>query len=895
MKRLLLVIFLVSAASLSWASHIVGGEFELIHQEGFTYKIRLILYFDVVNGNPGAFDNTVNVSIFQSADDSRVRNITIPYARTTRVDYFQPACSNGEVVTDKIIYEIDWYFDPRAYDDPEGYYLVWQRCCRNYTISNIFSAPPQQGVSAGQTFYLKFPPVVDENGEPFVNSSPQLFPPLNDYACPNRPYWVDFAGVDFDGDSLVYSLASPLSTQFESALPPNGENLAAPYPVTIWKPGFDLNNIMNGFPPLRISDEGFLTVTPLSQGLFVFAVQVDEFRDGVKIGEVRRDFQMLVVDKCPLADPPQVIGYKIDQPNLGYDNNMSVTFNQGIAQEERCIIVEVSDLDSQKAVDDFSEWVLIRAIPIGFKDNVSEVLPTQIGATLTNGSTAEFEICFPECPYVEDGPFQIGIVAFDDACALPLTDTLKVDVTIQPPPNTPPYFETADIDLTVLEAKDGFFSADIVARDADNDTLELSFFPQDFVLEDFGMTVEQYVDQPGEIRTRFDWNYDCLQTSFDGKQQFEIFAVVDDYDFCQFAHPDTLEINLEIILPDNTFPEIFSEDLGDREDDYFKLERELLETINFDIFAEDLDNDPIRVMAEGANFSLGLLGAQFPTVEGTGNPGLEATFNWYLDCLRFNLAAQDSFRFYLFVEDIDYCNITSMDTLTVDVIVSEPENVAPEFTFISATPLVTVDGNQGSMTVGDPLILNVIAEDANPNFVDLELVRVEGEDANQNFAFENASGFKKAASKLIWVPDCEALALDQPSSKYTFTFRATDDYCIENASNEVQFVLTVNDIEPEPTQFLPPNFFSPNGDEYNSFFALEWTDENGQEFTTGLPLDNCAGTFIEVKIINRWGREVYRSGKRDFRWYGDGEPSGVYYYYVKYTNREFKGSITMLY
>ena len=80
--------------------------------------------------------------------------------------------------------------------------------------------------AAGQTFYLEFPPVV-KDGQPFINSSPRLFPPLNDYACPRKPYYVDFAGVDDDGDSLVYSLVTPLSTHSIIAIPPL---LPAPYP-----------------------------------------------------------------------------------------------------------------------------------------------------------------------------------------------------------------------------------------------------------------------------------------------------------------------------------------------------------------------------------------------------------------------------------------------------------------------------------------------------------------------------------------------------------------------------------------------------------------------------------------------------------------------------------------
>ena len=75
------------------------------------------------------------------------------------------------------------------------------------------------GQSAGQTFYLEFPPVI-KDGQPFINSSPSLFPPLNDYACPRKPYYVDFAGVDDDGDSLVYSLVTPLSTHSSDPFPP---------------------------------------------------------------------------------------------------------------------------------------------------------------------------------------------------------------------------------------------------------------------------------------------------------------------------------------------------------------------------------------------------------------------------------------------------------------------------------------------------------------------------------------------------------------------------------------------------------------------------------------------------------------------------------------------------
>jgi hypothetical protein len=45
-------------------------------------------------------------------------------------------------------------------------------------------------------------------------------------------------------------------------------------------------------------------------------VRIDEYRSGEKIGESRRDFQMLVVDACPQAEPPQILGKKITESDF---------------------------------------------------------------------------------------------------------------------------------------------------------------------------------------------------------------------------------------------------------------------------------------------------------------------------------------------------------------------------------------------------------------------------------------------------------------------------------------------------------------------------------------------------------------------------------------------------
>ena len=198
MKRVVLtfaVVLLVKC--ISFATHIVGGEFEILHVEGDTYLFRQIQYFDEVNGNPQAKDFDINASIFRKRDNAFVRSIYMPRVTESYVPYTNPICTNDKLVTNRIIYSAEITLSPGSFSDPQGYYMVWERCCRNNIITNI--TKPDE---TGQTFYLEFP-AIRKNGEAFRNSSPQLFPPLSDYACVDRFYYVDFRGTDPDGDSLI--------------------------------------------------------------------------------------------------------------------------------------------------------------------------------------------------------------------------------------------------------------------------------------------------------------------------------------------------------------------------------------------------------------------------------------------------------------------------------------------------------------------------------------------------------------------------------------------------------------------------------------------------------------------------------------------------------------------
>jgi len=772
MKKSLFALLLMIVLPV-YGSHIVGGEFELIHISAYNYQLNMILYFDDINGNPGAQDPSATVSFYRKRDNVFITSLLLPLISRIPVSYSQPACSSDFLKTDKLIYSAAITLSPDTFNDAEGYYISWQRCCRNYNITNIYSEDPNLGgISAGQTFYLEFPPVL-KNGGQFINSSPHLFPPLSDYGCPGRPYYVNFAGVDDDNDSIVYSLTTPLNTTEPVGLPPASPG---PYPLVKWRPGYSIQNIVGGTPDLRISRDGLLTCTPTTIGLFVFAVKVEEFRNGAKIGETRRDFQMLVVDGCQPDKPPQIVGKKLTDSTFTYVNTMPVSFADTVKDGTRCITVQVSDPDSQDPAHNYSQNISIRAVPLNFKksDIGNIILPSVTSATLTNGSTKEFTICFPQCPFI-NAPYQIGIIAADDACSLPMTDTLKVTVTVQPPPNANAYFLAPKITTAQLN-EGGSASWPFAARDDDGDNLVLSVIPDGFGLKDAGMTYSVLNQSPGSANGTISWNAFCKKYEFAKKTNFTIRILVDDQDLCNFIHYDTAIFNLNVVLPQiSPTLKIYNEN------------RSL-----------DLTDKSIEV-------SLAHLG--------------------------FDLLGTDS-------------NVSEIDTLNLSL-TNATGNIPPvDYTFLSATGLHNVE------------------------------------------------------SKFSWDPTCSIFKDGSYDNQYKFQFIVTNNHCKTPTFDSAFVKIRIKDIDPSDKNFQPANVITTYPDHCNDFFAIDGFESEpnceGQiRQVPSAPIDNCSNRFERVRIYDRWGKLVFESTDRKFRWYAQNEAAGVYYYLIKYTLKEYKSSITV--
>jgi hypothetical protein len=883
------------------ASHIVGGEFELRHISGTSYRLSLILYFDEINGAPGARDPFADVRIFRKRDNFIMANaIRLQQVSITNVDYTQPSCSKGEIITSRILYTTTIQLSPAQYNDPQGYYVSWERCCRNYNITNIFSENPALGNrTAGQTFYMEFPPVV-KSGEPFINSSPRLFPPLNDYACPEKKYYVDFAGTDDDGDSLVYSLVTPLNTITADALPPGNLPRPGPYPNVQWRPGYSLDRITRGSPDLTISNDGFLSVTPPLTGvaLYVFAVKCEEYRDGVKIGEVRRDFQMLVVDACPVAEPPQIIGRKkgvveFSQPN----KSLALSYANTVSDADRCVEVRITDEDSKKEIDGFQEKVSIRVLPLNFRNNtryLNELLPTVSTATLVNGSGAEFTLCFPACSYVPGGTYELGIIAYDDACSLPLSDTLRLSVYVEPPPNQPPKFITPNQTITINEG-DPVLTIPILATDGDLDQLEAFFITDGFILANAGMGLNLVTTEKGLVTGAFTWDSRCDVFDFTQRTSFQIKMFVEDRDKCLLRNRDTLVFDLKIILPGNNDP-LISSNLQQAGERRIEVSRKIYESLAFDVFGNDADNDFIVLGVNGLGFNPADVGITFSGAQGIGS--VASPFFWKLDCSKIDLDQQAIFDLqFIVVDAANKCRLYKADTLLVTVRVEPPDNLAPTLiieSLDSNLPLVN-----GSMTLfqGSEIQLKLTGLDgdfAPPDFVTVDLTDAQGNVVPFGYTFTPGQGLSKAEAFFTWKPDCSVFQNEVFENEYTFTFVARDNRCFNSGNAIGDVKLIVRDFETGDYNFTPPNIITPNGDGVNDYFAMVRFEPPNQ-YVSILPPDNCLGSFVNIRIYDRWGNQVFESSERDFRWYAKGIGSGVYFYLLTYTHRQYKGSVSVKY
>ncbi len=292
--------------------HLVGGELVYECLGNNNYKITLIMYRDCFS-NGAAFDQKVTITIYD-AFNVIVADLFVPILSQVYMPIINPnSCVilPQTVCVEKAIYEHTVQLDPIL----GGYTITHQRCCRNTTIANVSNNPSQWG----STYTTSIP-----SNDFSCNSSPKFKnePPI--VLCLRKDVQLDLSAKEPDGDSLSYEFCHPLHGGGRGRVAPSPAS-PPPYQKVPFLSSFSSSFPISSFPPFQIDPQtGILTGTPTQVGQFLFAICVKEYRNGVLISRIRRDYQFNISGDCETTtaiiidqstDPSTLCGGK----TIGFD------------------------------------------------------------------------------------------------------------------------------------------------------------------------------------------------------------------------------------------------------------------------------------------------------------------------------------------------------------------------------------------------------------------------------------------------------------------------------------------------------------------------------------------------------------------------------------------------
>lgn len=281
-KLKILAGLLLATSSLS-ATHVVGGYMNYYCTSNGNFIVQLFMYRDC-NGVP--LPGTYEIGVFDAANNyvmsinaPKVYEINVPPITTN------PCLSPPSWVC---VHEALYEANVTLSNSNGGYTLAAQECCRNNTIDNIVNPGAQGG-----TYMAKIP----DPGTTGCNDAPLYtkMPPIA--ICDQDTFKYDHSALDLNGDSIVYYLCDAKDAPTNPPSPPQ----APPYSSVPYQSPYTAGYPMPASPALSIDPQtGFLTAWPNGQGTYVVSICTDEFRNGVKIGEYRREIQFNVVS-CSVA------------------------------------------------------------------------------------------------------------------------------------------------------------------------------------------------------------------------------------------------------------------------------------------------------------------------------------------------------------------------------------------------------------------------------------------------------------------------------------------------------------------------------------------------------------------------------------------------------------------
>ena len=288
MKKLLILFSALFLNFNVWASHLMGGEIIVINDQIGHYEVLLTLYRDTLGIQMA---NTQDITVYNSSGTA-VMNLVSQLDTSLYHPIF--GMQNGSLIP-FYPYGIEAYFYRASFpcSIPGEYTVSWDKCCRNGAILNI-SNPLNVDMQLHSTFTVDLTSLYST---PYFMTKPVVFLPVN------TPFQYNPLPFDPDGDSLVWSIDIPNES--------SSSNLAEGIPIS----GYSNPPSVSGGNLSINSITGTVSWTPSIQGNFVYTVKCEEYRNGVKVGDIRRDMQFIVLS--PGSGPSLININNLPNTNTG--------------------------------------------------------------------------------------------------------------------------------------------------------------------------------------------------------------------------------------------------------------------------------------------------------------------------------------------------------------------------------------------------------------------------------------------------------------------------------------------------------------------------------------------------------------------------------------------------
>lgn len=294
-KKTIHTFLLLLVPLFSFGAHIIGGEMTYTCAGGGVYNFVFNMYRDCADPYAGFFDQNASIGVYkgEGADVEFVGSFLTPLLSVNNLNATQtdPCAEPPPGFCTQIgVYNFTYTIDD--WPSNEKYTFVYQRCCRNNTISNIIS-PEDTGIS----FVTEITPASQAvcNNSPFFEGLPP------NIICADQNINEFASAFDADGDQLVYEFCAPFAgggdqnNQGCNGIIPNPP-CPPPFDEVIFAAPYTLSEPMLGDPIVKIdANTGFISGSPNFLGQYVIGICVKEFRNGVLLGVTRRDIQFNVV------------------------------------------------------------------------------------------------------------------------------------------------------------------------------------------------------------------------------------------------------------------------------------------------------------------------------------------------------------------------------------------------------------------------------------------------------------------------------------------------------------------------------------------------------------------------------------------------------------------------